>query len=166
MRLLIAMLLTSMIGFAQGLPPLAGFYLESGVLTDEGLNKGTPLPDGTDIFIYWDVDSDGPDAEDPLPPVGDKGGMANWSSFSINSADIGGKPGQFLSDPLFTTVGYITDPPRYYLRVCLPDRQIVSNVFVLKSETAEFDVTDWTVVKEKCIPRQDKPEKLKQIEHE
>lgn len=135
---------------AEGLPPVSAFFLGSGHLTENGLDKGTPLADGTEVKVYWDWDKNGPDAKDPQPVVGEKAGEANFNLFKLNSAELGAETGQFLTDPMFNIVGYLPEPATYYLRVCLDERQLVSNVVTLTPGMADYEFTKWEVVEVPC----------------
>ena len=148
--------LTLQIALADGPPPIAAFLLGSGQLTENGMEKGTPLPDGTEIYIYSDKDSNGPDENDPQPVIGDRGGDVNFNVFKINSESLEAEPGQFFTDPMLTVIGILPDPPLYYLRVCLEDRQLVSKVVKLEPGLADYEMNEWTVLKTLCKPKVDK----------
>ncbi len=135
---------------AQDTPPVAAFFLGSGKLCEHGLDKGSPLPDGTEIEVFWDWDENGPDAKDPQPIVGEEVGQANFNVFKINSADLGAEAGQFLSDPMFVIVGELPKPSTYYLRVCLESKQLVSNVVKLSSGLADYEFAEWTIETTPC----------------
>ncbi|MBL0062327.1 MAG: hypothetical protein IPP40_12790 [bacterium] len=62
-----AVIAVTTVMFAEETPPIADFFFASGYLSAEGLDKGTPLPDGTEVKVYWDWDENGPDAKDPNP---------------------------------------------------------------------------------------------------
>lgn len=149
----------TMMAFAQSVPPIAGFILGSGYLTENGLGKGTPLPDGTEVQIYWDQNANGPDEKDTPPQVGEKGGDVNFNMFKINSAIVGGAPGQFFTDPMMTVIGFMPDPPLYYLRVCLEDRQLISKVVKLIPGLSDYEMDEWTVVKTPCKEEKKEDEK-------
>lgn len=140
----------AMNAIAQDAPPVAAFFLGNGKLSENGIEAGTPLPDGTEIKVYWDWDENGPDMKDPQPIVGDQVGQVNFNVFKINSADLGAEKGQFLSDPMFTVVGEMPKPAKYYLKICLPDRQLVSNVVTLTPGLADYEFAKWTVDKTPC----------------
>lgn len=138
------------LSLAEGMPPIASFYFATGYLSAEGVDKGTPLPDGTEVKVYWDWDENGPDAKDPQPVVGDKLGEANFNSFKIVSTEIGLQPGQFMTDPMFNVVGALPEPSTFYLRVCVGEHQLVSNVVKLASGVADYEFNKWTIDKTPC----------------
>ena len=146
----IAILTISSAMFAEETPPIAAFFFATGYLSADGVDKGTPLPDGTEVKVYWDWDENGPDAKDPQPVVGEEYGNANFSSFKINSADLGASPGQFITDPMFKIVGGMPKPATYYLRVCVGDKQLVSNVVKLASGLADYEFNKWVVDPTPC----------------
>ena len=146
--LLLALLISS-VALAQ-MPPTTAIYCSKVVLTDTGDESGSPVPDGTEIRILWDRNANGPDDSDPMPVVGDEGGNANINRFEVNGETIRLKPGQFYSKPLFSIKGTNPSPPFYYLEVCLEDKVLQSNVFVIASGYSEVDVSEWTVVDKVC----------------
>lgn len=136
--------------YAEETPPIAAFFLATGYISADGIDKGTPLPDGTEVKVYWDWDENGPDAKDPQPVVGDKLGEANFNSFKLNGAEIGLQPGQFMTDPMFNVVGALPKPSTFYLRVCVGDKQLVSNVVKLSSGLADYEFKKWVIDPTPC----------------
>ncbi|MBU1984631.1 hypothetical protein KJ815_09505, partial [bacterium] len=122
-------------------------------LTDE-CGGGSPLPDGTPIQIFWDTDSDGPDAEDPMPEVclfppdcitGPEG-TVNYNTFALNGQSLEIGPGKFISEIMFSSVGYLLVPPRFYLRVGTSSLTWESNVFVLHAGVQDAIMSSWTCI--------------------
>src|ERR1700741_235047 len=59
----------------------------SGSLPDP---NAAPIQDSVVVFIYWDQNSNGPDADDMLAPVGFNSGDVNYHAFFVNGCyDIG-----------------------------------------------------------------------------
>ena len=78
-----------------------------------------PVPDGTVVSIFWDQNSDGPDPNDPQPPLCNNppdcwdgpAGTVNFIDFQMDG------PGGYFTSPVFRMIGAST-PPRFFLRVC------------------------------------------------
>jgi len=101
-----ALLMLASMSFGQGFA-VAWIDLEhqlraSGPTACEG---GDPLPDGWIVEIHQDVDADGPDADDPMPAVGDQPGNVNYNQFALNGVELGIGPGYFYTDPAWSSVG-------------------------------------------------------------
>lgn len=148
--MMIGLLLLFSIAVGQDTPPVAAFFLEAGTLTATGLTEKQPLPDGTEVKVYWDWDENGPDAKDPQPVVGTEAGNANFNTFKLNGVEMGMGPGKFITDPMFNIVGTLPKPSTYYLRICLGDKQLVSNVVKLSSGLADYEFKEWTVDSTPC----------------
>jgi hypothetical protein len=139
--------------------------------TDQPLDSvcqgsGHPLADGTPIYVFSDVNANGPDSTDPLarlcedPP--DCGGGA-WGTVSANQFEVNGNspvlglgPGLFYTDPgLFAPMrSQGQDVLRLYLRICLPDRRLESQVIRLGEGGMDHEMT-WTCVEAPytgCLP--------------
>jgi hypothetical protein len=145
------LLLTASVNFAFAqMPPTVAIYYTKGILTDTGDDKGNPIPDGTEVRIYWDRNANGPDDSDPMPIIGDEGGNANINRFEINGVKIRMLPGQFYSKPLFSIKGTNPSPPFYYLEICLEKHILRSNVFIVASGYSEVDIPEWTVIDKIC----------------
>jgi hypothetical protein len=78
------------------------------------------------IKIFWDADSDGPDADDVQPTVCDypelgcQGGppeTVNYNEFEFNGTYWNFGAGYFFAFSDFVSAVVLPDPPRYYLRV-------------------------------------------------
>jgi hypothetical protein len=76
---------------------------------------GEPLPDGTVVKIYWDANSNGPDALDQQPPVGGGFGQCTFNEFLLNGEALLGMPGTFYMEEYFTFASNTPSPSRYYL---------------------------------------------------
>jgi len=156
----VILLLISASAFAQGFStswinaPGIGTMLTTVCPANGGT---TPIPDGRIVKIFWDSNSNGPDAADPQPtvcndpPNCDLGpaGTVNYSQFTMNGTNIGLGAGYFYTDANFTSVGVLPSPPRYYLRIYDTDGTTVlwtSNVFTLGSGAQDIylQASDWT----------------------
>jgi hypothetical protein len=104
-----------------------------------------PIPDGeATVFIYQDIDGNGPTDNDPLIPVCDHPeneceggpiGTFNFNSFPINGQATIGEAGYFVSENYLTSYGNMpVGQPRFYLRVraslCHSDIEWVSDIKV------------------------------------
>ena len=126
---------------------------------------GTPLPEQTTIIeIYWDNDSNGPDADDPQPVICNNPpecldgptGTVNLNSFPMTNAG----PGYYFPDNTFNTTGIVPQPSRYYLRCCIGPRHWVSSVFILNAGFSDVGPSTylptpavtytWSCVEEPC----------------
>jgi hypothetical protein len=117
--------------------------------TPTGCN-GSPYPDGAIVNIYWDIDSNGPDADDPLADLGGPYPV-NFNSFPINGEADLGVPGGFYTISDFASLGGMPTPPRYYLVLCSgADWNLVSNVQTLSVGPQEWAVNSWTCVDSLC----------------
>lgn len=151
MKILFAVtLLTICLAQAQDTPPVAAFFLEAGTLTANGLAEKDPLPDGTEVKVYWDWDENGPDAKDPQPVVGIEAGQANFNTFKLNGTEMGMGAGKFITDPMFNIVGVNPKPSTYYLRICVGEKQLVSNVVKLASGLADYEFKEWKIDPTPC----------------
>lgn len=104
---------------------------------------GSPLPSSCLVAIYWDNDANGPDTDDPQPPVGDCYACANYVSFPLNGEEMLGIPGTFMTDPAFTIVTTTPNPSRYYLRVnCNAALLWTSRVFTIQNGLNEYDLSE------------------------
>ncbi len=109
-----------------------------------------PLSDGILVQIYWDNDANGPDADDPQPPLCsdppncDDGPArtVNYTSFPINGNALGA-PGLFATTRNFVTIGEVLDPNIFYLRIFCTDNEILyqSNPITLPPGPSEQDVS-------------------------
>ncbi|MBL0061855.1 MAG: hypothetical protein IPP40_10360 [bacterium] len=136
------MLRTTLIGLlvlgvmvTKGWANFNAFLIYNGGVAEPALSDscfdGTPLPDGTIVSIFWDLDSDGPDDDDNLVPTGIGFDRANYNVFQMNGAAVLGHAGAFITDPLFTFGSNQPNPSRFWLRICIPgaDRYWRSDIF-------------------------------------
>lgn len=164
MRLTITLLLVlSTIAIAQG--PVAVLYELDQILTDQCLGggidpAGSPLSDGTTIRIYWDNDNNGPDGNDPQPPLCNNApncdtGPAftcNYNQFPMNGEEILGQRGQFFTEQSWFVIGGLLNPSRFYLRICLGDKIYESSVFTIVAGPQDIDVPVWHCINDTiCI---------------
>ena len=96
----------------------------SGVLTvapgPTGGCNGAPYVDQM-VYVYQDVNNNGPDASDPLADAGPNGGQVNFNSFPMNGEAYGEGNGYWVMDPVLTSNGYIPANPYYYLAIPCPN---------------------------------------------
>jgi hypothetical protein len=106
---------------------------------------GAPLPDGTQLYIYWDANSNGPDAADAQPVVGPNVGNVNYNTFPLNGEADLSYPGGFVTGDDFSSVGINPQPNRYYVTTHCGDgsAQWVSEVFLLNSGPNTIDLNAW-----------------------
>ncbi len=97
----------------------------------------TPIPDGTQVQIMWDVDSSGTEtaADVPAPLCADPPlcltgppQTVNMNSFVMNGVSVELGAGYFYMESALSSVGTIIYPNRFYLRICLPTCHWVSNI--------------------------------------
>lgn len=147
--------------YAQG---FCAFIYDDGFPIRDACTGGNPVPDGTVIYVYWDANSNGPDASDVLAPVCDAPpgcltgppGTVNFNTMTVNSAEWGFDPGEFFPDYAFCSVGMMTNPPRYYLVIPLPNGVTwTSRVMTFVSgpdNDTDLLQPDWSCVGNPCIP--------------
>jgi hypothetical protein len=156
--LVAALLVFACSGFGQGFSYL--FYNDSYPLRDI-CEVGTPYGDGAaTILIYWDADSDGPDADDQLatmcnnPPLCPDGpaGSVNYNQFPINGEAQLGEPGLFITEVNFTSSLVVPQPARYWFGIRCSDGLLhyATGIHVLSSGPHEEAVTDWQCVAPTC----------------
>ncbi len=114
------------------------------------------LPEGTVVKVFMDVDSDGPDFDDPQPTVctnppecNSPADAVNFNQFTVNGEFLGIGPGYFGTDPGLSCLGMIPSTGRFYLRIYEPDNTTVlwtSTVFTVQVGLQEVNFTDadWT----------------------
>ncbi|MBK8131194.1 MAG: hypothetical protein IPK53_20515 [bacterium] len=117
---------------------------------------GTLIPDGWPIKIFMDIDSDGPDLDDPQPTVctdppfcATPPDGVNFNEFYFNGTVYLTGEGEFYSDPAFTCIGTIPGTGRFYLRIYEADNTTLlwtSTVFQVSPGYQEvlFQNDDWT----------------------
>lgn len=118
-------ILTASSASAQGfLTSLSYFPVGGNTALTTTCIGSTPIPDGRLIRIFWDVNSNGPDALDPQPtrcvesnPELCPPGTVNFIEFPFNGNVLGGAPGFFTTTDYFISYGILPTPARYYLRV-------------------------------------------------
>ncbi|HEY3294825.1 MAG TPA: T9SS type A sorting domain-containing protein [bacterium] len=118
---------------------------------------GHPIADGTIIEIWQDKDPAGIGPEDSLANActGDNcpPGLVNLNQFFFDAEYNGLLPGQFYMDdrnPQFCSYGILPTPNRFYLRICLPGRHYVSNVFSPVSGASDYEVGPWQCIEQPC----------------
>jgi len=127
-------------GIAAGQPCCASLYYDPpGPALTDSCFAGTPLWDGTNVLIFWDVDSDGPDSTDPQPPVGTDSGDVNFNVFQINGDG-------YFSGFSFCSVAVPPNPPLFYLRICLMQRRWESSVINI----CQLSGLSWTCIESPC----------------
>jgi titin len=135
--------------------------------------SGHPLANGTEVRIYHDRNSNGPDDADTLlticdNPPGCEGSVVrtvNYNTFGINGAnppDCGiNFPGGFSTDcPPYDLppyglglfgVGDTLSPNRIYLRVCFGSRHYDSEIISPQPTTIiDVEINSWTCVEAPC----------------
>ncbi len=140
-----------------GQPFVATLGDTSFVLRDGCVGENA-LPDGTNILIFHDANENGPDWSDslaevcPVPPLCVDGpvGSHNMNVFAMNGESLLGTPGLFYQETAFVSAGITPPHPVYYLRVCLPAIQWVSDTFRLETGAQEVMVTNWRCIPEPC----------------
>ncbi|HEY3295030.1 MAG TPA: T9SS type A sorting domain-containing protein [bacterium] len=149
-----ALLALTSLSFAQNF--VACFYYDGSQLTANCDGTGGALPDGTPMVIYYDANSNGPDAADqpatvcsnPPDCADGPAGTVNFNTFVINSAEVGLEPGQFLSEPCFTSSGITPSPSRYYIKLTAANGLVwMSPVFTLAVGPQDVYCGPWT-----CTP--------------
>ena len=158
--------------FHPMVPSTVSFYdLDQVLTTTHG--GTTPLPDGVMVKLFWDRDGDGPDDQDPPPPLCnhpptcDDGPVftVNLNEFPINGVEVELGPGLFFMDPAFVTIGDVLTPNRFYARIYCADGNVLyeSQVVTVPPGPSEqelnftgYDCTgspvipDWTF--DQCYP--------------
>jgi len=149
-----ALLLFAASSFGQG-----GVDPFSYVVLTHPCNGTDALPDGTPIYVYWDNNSDGPSAGDPLlplcaaPPECGTGptGTWNFNEFPLNGEAINGVAGTFYAENYLSIVAADPSPNRLYLRVYYPNfaewtTQYTSPIFLcgVAGAMIESEITTWT----------------------
>jgi len=152
-----ALLICSMIGFAQPLQPFSAVIYNVEFMLRDICEVGNGLPDGTPIEIWWDIDSDGPDADDVRPTLcdvppdcpGGPAGTVNYNEFLMNGEAQFIGAGYFATESAFTSQGSLPIPPRYYLVVRCSGGSIHyrTPVFTLASGGQEVYAHNW-----ECFP--------------
>ncbi len=118
-----------------------------------------PLPDGTPIYVYLDLNMNGPDLADPLatlcsePPECPNGPTLSWNinQFALNGAAINGRPGTFYCENYISILGSNLTPNQMYLRVYYPLKELwttryTSTIFQtgIDGSQIEAEISDWT----------------------
>ncbi|MBK6766460.1 MAG: fibronectin type III domain-containing protein [bacterium] len=114
---------------------------------------GDPLPDGTNVEVYWDQNNNGPDSLDQQPVVGNGFGECNFNTFPMNGLEVIGCEGGFYTLVNFTIPTNTPQPSRYWLRICVPDsdRYWRTNSFTIVDGYQEIDMNGmWVCVEEPC----------------
>ncbi|NUO19424.1 T9SS type A sorting domain-containing protein [bacterium] len=113
------------------------------ILTDT-CGGGSPLPDETVVYLYWDENANGPDEADTLLPRSPNDPGANYNMFSMNGETSLGVPGTICTDPVLA-IETTEVPLRLYLLVPVCDQGIkwTSNVIVARPDSEIADIV-WT----------------------
>ncbi len=163
---ILLILIFALLALAETAPAQQGFssvwyWFDNGTgevpLTDSCIS-GTPLLDGTTVYIFWDNDSNGPDDDDPLPTLCDNNWppgnppCVNRNTFELNGEFFGLGAGWFAMDGIsFSSLGPFT-PSRFYLRVCAVNIYWESNIVTLPPGPSEVGPGLWIPLTFTCIP--------------
>ncbi|RPH92768.1 hypothetical protein EHM69_12060, partial [candidate division KSB1 bacterium] len=128
---------------------------------------GHTIADGTVIKIYWDNDSTGQDADDPLMPLCDDppacvqqtpAGSVNFNEMVFNSDGEFTIPGYFMSTSspnagYLTTISSVRYPNRFYLRILLPSIRVFyeSPIYSPTPGTQSTQECSWTCFTDSVI---------------
>jgi hypothetical protein len=162
-RLFALILLTMALGatsaFSQPFQVTMG-YLSGGTNTPLTTTCGgaTPLPDGRVIKLFWDTDSDGPDATDPIaplcsnPPDCETGpaGTLNINQWTTNGVSIAEGAGYWYTlTSSINSAQSLPSPSRFYVRIYEADGTTVlwtsiAYTFVSGPQDIATIRADWT----------------------
>jgi hypothetical protein len=132
-------------------PTTAVLFDTAQELTTE-CNGSTPLSDGVMVKLFWDSTGNGADSTDPQPRVCDDPPdcltgppfTVGFNEFAINGTrfsqeDPAIRPGNFWTDPAFTTVGDVFTPNKFYARIYCADGRVLweSDVVTLPPNASE-----------------------------
>ncbi|HEY3295062.1 MAG TPA: T9SS type A sorting domain-containing protein [bacterium] len=147
--------LLALTAFASAQNFVACIYDDSLTLTTT-CGGSTPLPEGTMMTVYYDANSNGPDASDQpgtvcdQPPDCPSGppGTLNMNQSPINGVAQGIGAGMFLTDPCLTSSGITPSPARYYLVINYPANhptiKWTSSVFTVAVGPQDVRLVNWT----------------------
>jgi hypothetical protein len=145
-----ALVVFASLSFGQG---FCRFMYDDAYVLTQGCEPGSPpLPDGTPVYIYWDANSNGPDAADQLAcaitdcPV-------NYCTFALNGEALGLGAGYFITDLDFCSALCNPVPSRFYLRINCSDGtpHYVSGVHTFTPGPADEPWYDWSCFQ--CVPQ-------------
>lgn len=122
------------------------FYTNQTLYTE--CNGIIPLSDGIPVRIFWDQNSNGPDASDPQPPLCDDpptcesgpARTANFNEFTINGQALELGAGKFFTELAFVTVGDVLEPSLIYLRIYCNDGAILYTSRVMTIPEGPSDI--------------------------
>ena len=134
---------------------------------------GAFLPDGTPFYIYIDVDSDGPDATDPIAPVCTTQPDCpplSWSDNmgTMNGVEVETGPGTFYSFTIFNILLADLVPNRVYFRVVYTNpaatfrttytsNLVINGVSAAGGAPNEVELTSWTCEEVPSLPSAPRP---------
>ncbi|MBI5058269.1 T9SS type A sorting domain-containing protein [candidate division KSB1 bacterium] len=150
--ILLALLLLSQMASAQ---PFAAIVYNLETMLTTTCGGDVPIPDGTPVLIFWDNDSNGPDADDPPPPIcgvtpPDSANDCDRLSLEMNGERLLAMPGFFYSEATFNSCLTLPTPPIYFFRVCYGGVQWQSDPVTMVSGIQEPPTTGWTCINEPC----------------
>lgn len=129
-----------------------GCFMETDFMLTTTPSGSVPIPDGTPVRIYWDVNANGPDASDTLLPLCDDppdcptgpAGSFNLNTFPMDGGWMFGQEGYFYMDPCLAPAEMWPTPDRIYFRVVHPAIVWTSNVVTLVIGPQEEELETWT----------------------
>ena len=142
-----ALVVFASLSFGQG---FCRFMYDDAYMLTQTCGGQDGLPDGTPVYIYWDANSNGPDAADELACAIPEPCVVNYCQFSLNGEQQGLGAGYFIWDAQdFCSSGCTPVPARFYLRINCPDGSphLVSGVHTYSPGPADEPWYDWT-----CYP--------------
>ncbi|MBI5060640.1 hypothetical protein HZB60_12775 [candidate division KSB1 bacterium] len=150
--LCLSLLLFSVAAWAQPFAAII-YNLETTLTTTCG--GDVCIPDGTPIQIFWDNDNNGPDADDPPPPIcgvtpPDSANDCDRSTLVMNGDELLGLCGMFYSEDTFNSCIQLPNPPVYFLRVCFGGIHWQCASFTLASGIQEVNTTGWVCIDQPC----------------
>ncbi len=139
-------------GSTQGVetPSSTAFYWDGAPLTTE-CNSSTPIPDGVMVRIFWDNDANGPDVDDPQPPLcahppdcmDGPSFTVNQIEFAMNGSENWGL-GTFYMSRYFV-ISEALSPNIFFLRIYCSDGNILweSDAMNVPAGASETRVPGW-----------------------
>jgi hypothetical protein len=153
----VLLLLYNVSAFAQGATVWWYYLPENGTALTTVCQGGVGIPDGSNIWVMWDANNNGPDVADQ-PAIlcgsptcdGCPGGTSLINHFPFNGVASGFGAGYFaMFDFAFSTCGALQTPSKFYLRVYDTDGVTplwTSVVYTLVAGPQEVFIpqSDWT----------------------
>jgi hypothetical protein len=142
-----ALVVFASLSFGQGF--CRQMYNTDNPLMNNCDGSGGPVPDGVIVYIYWDNDGNGPDADDPLATEIPQPCVVNYNSFPINGEAALGIPGGFVTDIDFCSAGCMPAPSTFFLRLTTPTGttwESAATTFTVGPDV--YGWHDWPV----CVP--------------